>query len=455
MVRKGREMTKILRVVVPVVLSGLFISCRARQPEEVPRLRPEVRTLVARKDSVQPQFTSFGTVVQHSKADVYATSEGSIERHLVEEGMRVQRGQLLAQLDRTKLLIRRQEAEAEVESKRALLQLAGQKLSQGRRDVEARLIAIENSEAELAQKQTECAHIAALYENKKKLYEAGGISLEELEAVKTQYAGSETGLVQARGDLAIRKIGFRLEDITAAGYTPPLEEEQRREILMTINTGMLEAEKRVTEAELNSALSQLAAIDLLLEETAVRAPISGIIGVRYLDDGEKATPRERLFTIFNTDRVYVQVDVSEKDLGQIRAGQEASVSLDPAPGLTVEGVVKLIAPYLNPETRTTRVRIEIENSAGLLIPGSFVRVRIITGAAEQRVVLPRSAVLLDERGENFVFVVRDDRLFKQTVVLSSGPPEQSVIREGIAEGEIICREPSPAYTDGMEVAGVP
>jgi multidrug efflux pump subunit AcrA (membrane-fusion protein) len=437
-----------------ILLLFLLVSaCRGSRPEEISQPLPEVRTLVAGKQLVEPLFTSFGTVVQHSKADVYATSEGFIERNLVEEGMQVERGQVLARLDRTKLLIRRDEAAAEVASKRALLQLAEQKLSQGRRDVEARLIAVANAEAELAQKQTECDHIGSLYENKRQLYAAGGISLEELETVKTRYASAENELAQAEGDLAIRKIGFRTDDIAAAGYDPPFQEPRRREILMAVNTGMLEAERRVTEAELSSALSQLAAIDLLLEETEVRAPISGIIGVRYLDEGEKATPRERLFTIFNIESVYVQIDVSEKDLAQIEAGQQARVTLDRSPGSVGEGRVKLISPYVNPETRTSRVRIEVGNSAGLFTPGSFVRVTIVTGAAEEQVVLPADAVLLNERGESYVFLVRDNRLFKQVVVLGSGTlPGQAVICGGIMEGDVICCEPSAAYSDGMEVA---
>jgi RND family efflux transporter MFP subunit len=442
-------------LVMLVVLGLLAASCRARQQAEIPTPRPEVRTLVARRESVRPQFSSFGTVEPRSKADVYATSEGRIERHLAEEGMRVESGQLLALMERTKLLISRREAAAEVESKRALLALAEQKLSQGKRDVEARLIAIESAEAGLAQKQAEYAHIAALYENKKKLYEAGGLSLEELETVKTRCAGAQNELAQARGDLAIRQIGFRAEDIAAAGYALPLEAGKQRELLTELNTGMLEAERRVSEAELSSALSQLAAVDLLLEETAVRAPIAGIIGARYRDDGERATPQDRLFTIFDTERVYVRIDVSEMDLGRISTGQTADVTLDRAPERAVKGTVKLVSPYVNPDTRTSSVRIDIDNGAGLLTPGSFVRVTLITGAAEERIVLPRSALLLDERGASTVFVVRDNRLFRQTVDVGSGAPEQAVILTGIAEGDLVCREPSPAYQDGMEVTGIP
>jgi RND family efflux transporter MFP subunit len=430
-------------------------GCRNRQQDHIPRPLPEVRTLTACRESVQPRLLLFGTVVQHSKADVFAAGEGHIESLLVEEGDKVARGQILARLDRTRLLIRHREAEAEVESKRALLQLTEQKLLQGKRDVEARLIAVENARAELAQRQTECAHIAALYENKKQLFEAGGISREDLETVKTRYAGAKNELAKARGDLAIQEIGFRAEDIRAAGYELPATEEQRRELLAEINTGTLQAERRVGEAELSSALAQLEAIDLLLEETAVRAPIAGIVGARYREEGEKTSTRERLFTILNTDRVYVQADVSEKDLSRIKTGQRAAVTLDHAAVLSVQGVVKLISPYLDPETRTGRVRVEVANKDGFLTPGSFVRLSIVTGSVQEHIVLPRSAVLLDERGESYVFVLRDNRLFKQGVELAAGLPEKAMVIRGIEEGEIICGEPSPAYSDGMEVAVSP
>jgi multidrug efflux pump subunit AcrA (membrane-fusion protein) len=433
------------------ILICSFSSCGRKMKQEALSGKEKVDAIVVKQEPVIPEFMSFGTVVYYNKADVFPTTEGTIETLSVDEGMEVAKNQLLLKLDQTKLLIRREEVEAEVTSKQALLKLSEEKCKEGRKACEAKLIAIRNAEAELEQKQKEYENISSTYETKKKLFEIGGVTKEELESIKTTYLSYRTKLIQAEGELEIQKIGFRDEDIIEAGYAIPEDERQRFDLLVAINTRMLEAEKRVAEAELNSAQSNLKTINLLIRETLIRAPISGIIGSRYLDIGEKATPETRLFTIFNTERVYVVFEVSEKDLGLIKEGQQAFIRPDNPDAPEVKGNIKLISPYINPETRTCTIKIEAINSDGFLTPGLFVRVRIVTGEEEKQIVCGQDTVLTDERGLSFVFLIRDNRLFKQEVTIGNQIGNRVIIRSGIREGDRLCTTPSLTFRDGMEV----
>ncbi len=436
---------------VCLLLLLIALSCKNETEQKTEAKKEIISISVAQKEMISSEFRSFGMIVYFNKADVFPTTEGNIENIYAEEGMEVEKGQILARLMQQKLLIRKEEAEAEIGSKKALVELSEEKLKEAVKAIEAKLININNTEAELEQKKAEFENISNIYENKKKLFEVEGVSKEELESIKTQYLSYKTKLAQTEGDLEIRRIGFRDCDIIKAGYEVPEDYEARKKIQVKINTRMLEADKKVSEAELNAALSNLRTIDLFISETIIRAPISGIIGSRYLDMGEKATPESQLFTIFNIKKVYIQVDVSEKDLSQIRLGQKALIDIEGGKSYTIEGTVKLISPYINPETRTARIKIEADNTHKLLSPGMFVRVKIITGLPEEKIFIPEGSVLTDQEGNFYLFLVRNNRLFKKQVEVGTKHEDRIIIVDGIEEGDLICLNPSVSFKDGTEV----
>ena len=88
-----------------------------------------------------------------------------------------------------------------------------------------------------------------------------------------------------------------------------------------INTGMLDAERRVAQAELGAARAELRRITMMLNDTTVRAPIDGIVGRRFVEVGEKAGQDTLLLTLFNTETLYAQIEVAEADLRKLQVGQ--------------------------------------------------------------------------------------------------------------------------------------
>ena len=120
-----------------------------------------------------------------------------------------------------RLLTSREQVEAQVASKRALLSLAEEKLREGKNAVEARILEIEKAEAELSQAQAEFDNIAKIYSNKEKLFEAGGVSEGELQSLYTGFIAARMELSRAEKELEIKRIGFRDQDLLAAGFTVP------------------------------------------------------------------------------------------------------------------------------------------------------------------------------------------------------------------------------------------
>jgi RND family efflux transporter MFP subunit len=452
-----------------IALSACFLSLlllnqgcadRNEQPGAYEtQVRKKIRVVHSCLQTVRPFLETFGTLVYHSKADIYPGIDGTIESVPVEEGQRVSKGQALALFSKERLLTNHEQIEAEVASKQALLSLAEERLLEGKKAVEAKILEIQKAKADLAQREAEYNNISKIYSNKKRVHEAGGISTGELETLRTRLVAAQMELVRAEKNLEIQQIGFREEDILAAGLKVPVEDLQRQMVFADINTRMLLAERRVAEAELGAARAELRLVMMMLEETVVEAPIEGIVGMRFVEVGEKAGRDTLLFTLFNTDTVYAQVEVAESDLIGLRAGQEADLRFEADLQQTVQGKIELIAPYINPKTRTARVRISLDNSRGDYIPGMFTRVRIFTGEAKEQVTVPHQAVLTDPQalpaGNAVVYVVRNERAFRQEVVVGQRVGDSVVILEGLKEGEAVVLDSSLGLRDGTDVEVVP
>ena len=239
-----------------------------------------VRVVQVQKESFQPALKTFGTLTYTRKADVYSSQEGTIDTLRVEEGDRVSCGEVLATLSREKLLIAREQASATVSCREALLALAEEKLQEGQRSVEARILGMEKAEAELAQKGIEYAHLSEVFAIKQKLFHAGGIPGGDLEVIRTQYLKGKTEWEQSARDLEIQRIGFRDEDLLRAGYSLPRSKAERITLLKELGTKTLQAERDVALGELSIARAELHRIDLLLSETEIRSPLSGIVSLR-------------------------------------------------------------------------------------------------------------------------------------------------------------------------------
>ncbi|MFC4172397.1 efflux RND transporter periplasmic adaptor subunit [Microvirga sp. GCM10011540] len=165
------------------------------------------------------------------------------------------------------------------------------------------------------------------------------------------------------------------------------------------------------------------------------APGDGIVLERNATDGMRAMPGDVLFRIADVSSLWVLADVPEHDLGVVRPGQAVTIRLRSLPGETFTGKIGLIYPQVNPETRTARVRIELPNPDGLLLPDMYADVEIATGAGKPVVAVPDSA-LIDTGTRQVVIVDKGEGRFepRQVKVGVSGNGFVQ-IREGVEPGE--------------------
>ena len=171
----------------------------------------------------------------------------------------------------------------------------------------------------------------------------------------------------------------------------------------------------------------------------VKSPISGTIveqnttsgeGVRSLDNSPN------LFTVADLSHVWVLCDVYENNLAQVRVGEIADVTLNAYPDRRLRGRVGNIMSILDPATRTAKVRIELDNSTGLMKPGMFATAEFVSLGRHDRMVLPSTA-LLRLHDKDWVFVQQGDHKYKRLEVQAGMalPDGVNVILAGLHPGD--------------------
>ena len=165
------------------------------------------------------------------------------------------------------------------------------------------------------------------------------------------------------------------------------------------------------------------------------APRDGIVLERNAIEGMRAQPGDVLFRIADTSVVWAMVDVAERSLGTISVGMPVTVKARSFPGREFAGKISVIYPQVNRETRTTRVRIELSNPDGALLPDMYVDANIDTGSSQPVLAVPESAVL-DTGSRQAVFVEKGQGRFEpREVKLGHRGDGYVEIRQGLAEGE--------------------
>jgi membrane fusion protein, copper/silver efflux system len=132
------------------------------------------------------------------------------------------------------------------------------------------------------------------------------------------------------------------------------------------------------------------------------APVSGLVTVKDVLEGQKVAPGMALFTVADLSTIWVEAEFYEYEAGSLKIGQEAILSAPFDSVLSRKGRISFIYPFLNAESRTLKARLEFENDSLVLKPGMFVDVDLLLDLGES-VVIPDSAVM-DSGTRKVVFV---------------------------------------------------
>ena len=168
----------------------------------------------------------------------------------------------------------------------------------------------------------------------------------------------------------------------------------------------------------------------------IDSPMSGYIVERNALPNMYVQPDTRLFTITDLSKVWIYAAVFQNELGKVRPGDPATVSVDSYPGISFDGSVNFIEPQIDPMTRTAKVRCEFNNPKGQLLPGMFAHVALDLPMGEQTVI-PDTAVLRTGT-HNVAFIDRGDGyLTPAEIELGQHVGDEYIVLKGLAPGQRI------------------
>ena len=169
--------------------------------------------------------------------------------------------------------------------------------------------------------------------------------------------------------------------------------------------------------------------------STVIAPISGVVTELGAREGMTVMAGATLFRINGLSTVWINAEVPENVAAQVRAGNPVEARTPALPGTTFKGLVNAILPEVAPATRTVKVRIEVANSSGRLVPGMFATVNFAPAAKKEMLLVPTEAVI--QTGKRSVVMVAqgEGRFVPVDVELGVEAGGQTEVRSGLQAGQ--------------------
>jgi len=255
-----------------------------------------------------------------------------------------------------------------------------------------------------------------------------GQALATLDSIELGEARSS--YLQAASEAAVVQAGFdRAKRLQTENIIPEKDYLRAR------------AEHEKARAALRAAGDKLRMMGVSPEKLSgsvfpLTAPFSGTVIEKKAVLGELAQPDASLFTVADLSILWIESDLFEKDLGKVKVGAQAAVTVSAYPGEVFKGRLTYISSTMDRETRTVKARVEVPNTDGRLKPEMFATVAIGTGGSVKALLVPEGAVLLLQ-GQPMVFVAESGGFEQRAVEVGDRTQGYAVLKSGVAAGESV------------------
>jgi Cu(I)/Ag(I) efflux system membrane fusion protein len=254
-------------------------------------------------------------------------------------------------------------------------------------------------------------------------------------------------LVQARSNGFVEKLYARAQfDRVRKGepladlYVPDwiaAQEEYLAASRMRGSKGMMDAARqRMRLAGMNDDQIRLVESSRKLRpRVTITAPATGVVAELAVREGATVMAGAPMFRINGLETVWVNADVPENLLPQVRPGNAVEARIPSLPGAVFEGKVSAILPEINQATRTVRARVDLKNPEGKLLPGMFASVNFTSASRQEELTVPAEAVI--QTGKRAVVMVAEDdgKFVPVDVEIGIEANGQTEIRKGLKAGQ--------------------
>ena len=358
----------------------------------------EVATMPAITRNLQRGVQVVGSLAADEEVVVSSQVAGELASLNVDFGSYVQQGQIIAQIDQRDAHLKITQAEATLKQTEARL---GMKEGQ-------HFTAEQNAEVRQAKASLDWAQMDL--DRDTKLVENGDIARSVYDQAVTN-----RNMASARHQAAVDAVNQQLAVV-----------EQQRAAL---------------------ALAKKA-----LEDTVVRAPISGAVKEKHTARGSYLPVNTKIVTLVRINPLRLRADIPEASAAVVRTGQTMTLTVDAFPGRTFTGKIARIGPSLNENTRALTVEAEVANSNNVLRPGMFAKSQLITQQSAPAVMVPQRAVVT-VAGLTKVFVIENGHAVERIVKTGATDGDMIEITEGVKDGEMVATSNTDKLQQGTIVRG--
>jgi membrane fusion protein (multidrug efflux system) len=256
-------------------------------------------------------------------------------------------------------------------------------------------------------------------------------------AGRIERIGPEKGDTATAGDLLIELnsdlLRPQFEMAKSQVQFNEIEYERMATLVKENATARRDLDNARTQLDISKA--QLDQIESRLDRTRILAPLTGVLNNLLVEEGEYVDPGVPVAEIVETDPVKAVVEVPENDIGFFTVGDTAEVLADVKgeEKLTV-GQLTFISELADPQTRSTRVEISLENKQRLLRSGQIVRVRLTRRILNDAILIPLLAVIPMENGKA-VYVVNSTEAQRRDVQLGIIKGDRIQVTDGLKPGD--------------------
>ncbi len=384
---------------------------------------PKHDTATVEQGPLKVVVSETGTIEPLTKVEIKSRVAGQVAKLLVDVGDRVEKGQLLIQLDTTDMERERSRAEADRDMAKARLAM----LQAGSRPEEIR-----EAQAQLEQAESAYQRAQAEYQRSQAAVKAETITARDAESARNDYEGSRAQRDAAKARLARLKAGARAEELMEA------------------------------RAQLSKAEVALRAAQDQLDYASIRSPMAGTVIKRGIEAGEMVSPGvsataqgTSMLTVADLDRLILKSNLNQIDIGKIAKGLSVEVRVDSAPGKVFMGTIHKVAPAAEggktsqDGLQTFPIETILTAASGaqteLLKPGMTADLDIQVTSKPNALYLPVEAVVRGKGNEATVTLPAKGKEAKpetRTITLGLTNDHQIEIVEGLAKGDVVLIKPA-------------
>ena len=305
-------------------------------------------------------------------------------------------------------------------------------------------------------------YIAKIYVDKGDLVKANQLLIE------IDHSDYRHAVDQAKANLAAAKARVSQQDASVRNTTLTLNRMQaliKDQFVSQHDLDNAQVAYDAAAAALDSLRAQVQQMEVALAQAEtnlaysyIRAPFAGYVAERNLDLGSyvsgttagTSTISRGILTLHEIQTVRILIEVVEKDIPLIQAGQKVEVRAEAYPNRIFEGTVTRIVQALNRATRTMTIEVDLPNKDHVLKGGMFARVEVLVGAHRNAIQIPLDAVSRLEDSQ-YVYIVREEKAQRVPVEIGVRDENRVEITKGLEGSEQVIVSGKDLVHDGSPV----